>query len=184
MIAALLAAGPSRASEPAIDENWSSLASDPTARRVGDVVTVLVYESSMAVNSANSNLDKSSSLRGQIQAGMDFNKSLSLSGGSGSDNTGTTARSGRMVAQISAVVEEVLANGDLRISGSQILNINGEKTSIRVKGRVRRADIASDNSVLSSRLAEAMIDYDGQGFVSRSAQPGIITRIFSWLGIP
>jgi flagellar L-ring protein precursor FlgH len=174
----------SRATDLAVNEGWSSLASDRTANRVGDVLTVLVYENSTAVNSANSNLDKSSSVRGQISAGTGFVKSASLSGGSASDNSGTTTRSGQMMAQITAVVEEVLPNGDLRIAGSQVLNVNGEKTSIRIKGRVRRADVSSENSVLSSRLADAMIDYDGQGFVSRSAQPGLITRIFNWLGIP
>lgn len=166
------------------DESWSSLASDRAAARVGDVVTVLVYEASTASNSANSNLDKNTSLHGQIQAGTQFSESAALGGGSSSGNSGTTTRSGRMVAQISAVVEEVLPNGDLRITGSQVLNINGERTSIRVRGRVRRSDISSDNSVLSSRLADATIDYDGQGFVSRSAQPGIVARIFNWLGLP
>jgi flagellar L-ring protein precursor FlgH len=89
-----------------------------------------------------------------------------------------------MVAQISAVVEEVLSNGDLRVSGGQELNINGDRTFIRVKGRVRAADVAASNVVLSSRLAEATIDYDGLGFVSRSAAPGLVARAFAWLGIP
>jgi flagellar L-ring protein FlgH len=180
----IFAGSPTFAAGPPQDDSWSFLASDRSARKVGDVLTVVVYENSTAVNSANSDLEKSSSFGGRIQAGTSFDKSASLNLGDGSENSGTTSRSGRMVAQITAVVDEVLPNGDLRITGSQDLNINGERTNIRIKGRVRTADISSDNSVLSSRLADATIDYDGQGFVSRSAKPGILTQIFNWLGIP
>jgi len=89
-----------------------------------------------------------------------------------------------MVAQISAVVDEVLPNGDLRVSGAQELNINRERTFIRVKGRIRAVDVTASNIVLSNRLADATIDYDGSGFLSKSAAPGLVARIFSWLGIP
>jgi flagellar L-ring protein precursor FlgH len=48
---------------------------------------------------------------------------------------------------------------------------------------VRSADIRADNTILSNRIADAQIDYDGRGFVSRSAKPGLINRIFSFLGL-
>jgi len=79
-------------------------------------------------------------------------------------------------------VDGILPNGDLHVSGAQELNINGDKTNIRIKGRVRLADIAN-NAVLSNRLADATIDYDGSGFVSSSARPGLLTRIINWLGL-
>src|SRR5690606_30946312 len=96
---------------------------------------------------------------------------------------GRRDRSGKIIAQIGVVVDEVLPNGDLHVSGEQILNIDGDRTRIQLKGRVRRADIASNNTVLSSRLADVLIDYDGRGFVTRGAGPGILTRIFSFLGL-
>jgi flagellar L-ring protein FlgH len=175
---------PGMADDLVVNSGWSSLATDRNAHRIGDILTIVVYENATASNSANSNVAKTSAIHGQVQADASFNHSASVGAGSTSDNTGTTTRSGQMVAQISAVVEEVLPNGDLKVSGSQILNINGERTNIRVRGRVRDADIAADNTVLSSRLADATIDYDGQGFVSRSSRPGIITTIFNWLEIP
>jgi hypothetical protein len=70
---------------------------------------------------------------------------------------------------VTTLVDQVFPNGDLHVSGTQTLNLNGEKTDIRIQGRVRVADISADNSVLSSRLAEAKIDYTGSGFVTRSA---------------
>jgi flagellar L-ring protein precursor FlgH len=162
---------------------WSALATDRNASRVGDTLTILIYESATATNSASNNSDRSSHFGGQISADTVFNHGGNLSLNSGSDNTGSTDRSGGMVAQISAVVDGVLPNGDLHITGAQALNINGEKTNIKVAGRVRRADISPSNTVLSSRLADAAIDYDGSGFVSRSSQPGLLTRVFNWLGI-
>ena len=163
--------------------SWPALAADNKAFAIGDVLTIVVYESASATNSASNNLKKNSQLFGGIRAGSSFDESAGLDLRNSSDNVGSTGRSGRMVAQISATVEERLANGDLRIVGSQILNINGERTTIRVKGRVRPVDISAGNAVLSSRLADATIDYDGTGFVSRSARPGIVTRIFNWLGL-
>lgn len=179
----LVLAAPANASDLFVPGNWPSLAADRRAAQQGDILTIVVYENASASNAANSSSKKSSKLDGRISAGSSFNEGAGLSIGGGSDNQGATGRSGRMVAQISAIVENVLPNGDLQVAGSQLLNINGERTVIRVKGRVRSADISASNAVLSSRLADAAIDYDGSGFVSRSARPGIVSRIFNWLGL-
>jgi flagellar L-ring protein FlgH len=163
-------------------DNWSAMASDRNAYQTGDILTVIVYENASAIDTASSSSQKSSNLSGQMAADSNFNHSGKLGLQSNSGDSGTTGRSGGMVAQISVTVDDVLPNGDLRVSGAQELNINGDKTNIRIKGRVRLADI-SNNAVLSSRLADAMIDYDGTGFVSSSARPGILTRIINWLGL-
>jgi flagellar L-ring protein precursor FlgH len=106
-----------------------------------------------------------------------------LNFGGGFTGRGEMRRSERLVAQLSVAIEEVLPNGDYRIVGRQQLNVNGESTVIGVRGRIRPSDIASDNSILSSRIADAQIDYDGKGFVSRGAKPGLITRLFNLLGL-
>lgn len=163
-------------------DSFAALASDQTARAVGDLVTIVVFENASASNSATTNTKKNSSISGRITAsGLDEGGSLGFGGSS--DNAGSIGRSGKMVAQISATVEEVLPNGDLRISGEQELDIGGERSHIRVKGRVRRADISASNAILSSRLADARIEYNGKGFASRGARPGVVTRIFNWLGL-
>lgn len=183
-LALVLVAPLARAADIYGQSSWASLASDRSAHGVGDTVTVVVDENSNASDTATSNLTKSTSLQGQIAGGPHFNEAGSLGLSDGSDNSGTTQRSGTMIAQVTATVDQVFPNGDLHVNGAQTLNLNGEKTTIRVQGRVRLADIASDNSVLSGRLADAKIDYDGAGFVSASAQPGIITRALNWLGLP
>jgi flagellar L-ring protein FlgH len=172
--------------------NWPALASDRNAHKVGDVLTILVYESATAIDSANTGQTRSTNLGGHVTAGSTlgtttggtpFDQSASLAVNNDADNSATTGRSGGMIAQITATVDEVLPSGDLRISGAQVLDINGDKTNIKIKGRVRQADISALNTVVSSRLADATIDYDGAGFVARGAKTGILTNIFNWLGI-
>jgi flagellar L-ring protein precursor FlgH len=168
--------------------NWSSLASDRVARNVGDVLTVVVYENSTATDSAESTVAKSSSFQGAITAGNPntpgVSEAASLGLGHSSDNAGTTTRTGTMVGQISVTVDALLPNGDIHISGAQVININGERTRIAVKGRVRLADVSASNVIISTSLADATIDYDGAGLVSESSKAGILTRALNWLGIP
>lgn len=176
--------GPAAASNLYKDGVWAALASDRPAARVGDSLTVIIDETSTATNSARNGARKQSHFGGQVAGGSSFNTSGSLEMGSGFEGSGQTERVHKMIAQISVVVDEVLSNGDLHVTGAQALKINGEHTNIRIKGRVRPADIASDNSVLSTRLADATIDYDGTGFIDSNDRPGIVTRALSWLGLP
>ncbi len=189
MLACLLG-GQAQATDLAARGNWSSLAADRTAHGVGDVLTVVIYENSSATNTAENSASRSNAFQGAFSAGNPsvgtggVNAAANFGFGRTADNAGATARAGQMVAQISVTVDGVLPNGDLHVSGTQALKINGEKTNIRLQGRVRPADITVSNAVLSSSLADASIDYDGQGFVSSSSQPGLITRLFNWLDLP
>jgi flagellar L-ring protein precursor FlgH len=186
LLALLAAPSPARADDLYRRDNWAALASDRRAHDIGDILTVIVIENATAANSAQTGTRRDSRLSGDISAGhpgSGINESASLGLGGSFGGNGQTTRSGRMVAQISVRVDAVLPNGDLVISGGQTLNISGERTNIRLRGRVRTADISADNTIFSARIAEAAIDYDGNGFVSRSARPGLVQRIFGFLGL-
>jgi flagellar L-ring protein precursor FlgH len=73
--------------------------------------------------------------------------------------------------------------GDLLVSGRQSLKINGEEQRIVLSGLVRKVDIADDNTVLSSRIADARIEFDGRGFVANQSKPGWLARFFTLLGL-
>lgn len=169
--------------------NWPALAADRKASRVGDLVTIQVLANSSASNTVSQSGRKGTSASGSISASKGsaanntFDRSFSMGSDRSYEGLGTNARANRMAAQLSATVTEVLPNGDLIISGWQALDISGEKTNIKVTGRIRSEDINAENAVLSSRLADARIEYNGRGFASRSAKPGIVTRIFSFLGL-
>ena len=182
-VTALVGSLPARSVDLYRHDAWAALATDRVAQATGDSLTVLVFENASASNSAQSGSSKKTGVKAQARVGTAFNQSGELSLDGSFTGSGTTARAGKMVAQISVVVDHVLPNGDLHVSGQQLIKINGERTNIKLQGRVRRADIANDNSVLSSRLADALIDYDGTGFVSKGARPGIVARIFSFLGL-
>lgn len=161
---------------------WAAMSTDRRAGATGDALTVVIYQQAEAVNSAQNSSRRSSSIGGGLSAGS-FDERADLEFGGSYSGRGEVRRSERLVTQMTVVVQSVLPNGDLVVLGEQWMRINGERTRIAVRGRVRTADISSDNRILSSRIAEAQIDYDGRGFVSRSARPGLINRIFSFLGL-
>jgi flagellar L-ring protein precursor FlgH len=183
IVATLSALQPAHANDLFVHGGFSGLASDQRAQARGDILTIVIYENASASNKASTGSSKKTSLAGTINAGSSLNETGQLGLSGGTDNTGSTGRSGQMVAQISVTVDEVLPNGDLHVAGEQTLKINGELTHIRIRGRVRPSDISSYNAVVSSRLADAAIDYDGSGFVTRSSKPGIISRLFNFLGL-
>lgn len=163
--------------------NWPALASDRKASQVGDIITLLVVENNQASNSVTKGSRKRNSLDIGVESTLDFEESASGTMGGSYEGQGTNGRTDKMVARLSVRVIEVMPNGDMRVSGMQRLKINGESTTINISGRVRPNDIAADNSILSWRLADAVIDYDGKGFASRSAKPGILGKVFNWLGL-
>jgi flagellar L-ring protein precursor FlgH len=88
-----------------------------------------------------------------------------------------------VLAQVSVRVVGMASNGDLLVAGEQELLINSDRQHIRIEGRVRRVDIAADNTVQSNRLADARISYLGDGDLAQHQRPGLLARIFLWLGL-
>jgi flagellar L-ring protein precursor FlgH len=182
MIGGLLLSQQAMADDLYKPSSWSAMSADRKAMQVGDALTVVVYQTAESTNSAKSDSTRSTTLAGGIVAGP-VNESGNLHVGGGYSGGGEVQRSERFVTQITVIVDQVLPNGDLHVTGREQMHVNGETSNIGVRGRVRAADITSDNQVLSSRVADAQIDYDGRGFVSRSSKPGIINRVFRFLGL-
>lgn len=163
--------------------NWNNIASDRKASAVGDILTVVIYQNAEARNAERNVTSKRSDLDASAgSSGMETDFG-SLSMGSRFDGRGEIQRSDSLVAQMSVSILDVLPNGEYIIGGKQEILVNGEKTVIEVRGRIREEDIAEDNRVLSTRIADAEINYNGFGFVSRNARPGILTYIFNFLGL-
>ena len=177
-----LAAGAAQAENLYRPSTWPALSSDRRAAAVGDALTVIVFQAAEASNSAHNDSARSTDFSGGLNAGS-IDERIEFDFGGSYSGRGQVRRSERLVAQLTVTVEEVLPNGDFIVFGEQWMHVNGEHTRIGVRGRVRQADISSENSVVSSRIADAQIDFNGRGFVSRSARPGLINRIFSFLGL-
>ncbi|MGQ7829969.1 flagellar basal body L-ring protein FlgH [Altererythrobacter sp. Z27] len=162
--------------------SWAGVAADIKARQVGDLLTIVINEAASATNRIGTRSSKGTTFGGGARVGG-VDESLNFGFDSSYRGGGETERSDRFAASITAVVTQVFPNGELMVEGEQFLLVNGERRNIRLRGRVRHVDISPENMVLSNRLAGAEIQYDGKGFVSKSAEPGLINRIFSFLGI-
>jgi flagellar L-ring protein precursor FlgH len=170
------------------EASYRPLVAEDKARRIGDVLTVVVQESSSASSTADLRGQRSVAASAQLQlTGIPDRgngpHAVTASTANDSSGAGRTQRSGRLLAQLSVRVLEVLANGDLLVSGQQSLKINGEEQLITLSGIVRPRDIADGNSVLSSRLASARIEFDGEGFVTDQSKPGLLARLLNLLGL-
>lgn len=163
---------------------YRPLVAETKAAHVGDVLTVIVQEAASATSSADLHAERNFAISGSAATSMSAQpRSASASYDTQSDGTGRTQRSGRLLAQISVRVTDVTENGDLIVSGQQRLQINREVQLITLKGIVRPRDIGENNTVLSSRIANADIKFDGNGFVARQSRPGWIAWLLSFLGL-
>lgn len=161
---------------------YRSLTAAAKATRVGDVLTVIVQEAASASSTADLRAQRSFTVSGRAGTSNGETHSGAAGTGSESDGMGRTERSGRLLAQLSVRVTDVKENGDLLVSGRQQLRINGEEQLITLNGLVRPHDISDANTVLSSRIADARIEFAGKGFVSSQSKPGWLARVFNWLG--
>ncbi|KAF0171663.1 MAG: flagellar basal body L-ring protein FlgH [Hyphomonadaceae bacterium] len=187
VLAALVALHPAfsnacRAEDLFGDGRLANLAADPRANRVGDVLVVIVAQTAEARNGADSATARRTGLDGSLRAGG-RTESGSISVGGAFGGRGEVRRSASFDTEVSVAVEEILPNGDFRVAGVQRMNINGERTLIRIRGRVRPADIEAGNRIVSTRIADAEIDYSGDGPVLRAARPGVLQRVASLLGL-
>jgi len=170
------------------DKSYVGLVGDPRAARVGQALTILVYEQATAATSADRETSESVGFSREFDevTGKDGKRNTDAFGEwSGeartrSEGGGTISRSGRLVASVSVTIMEVDPTGQLRVAGEQMIEFNEETQFIKIEGRVRPEDISADNTVISTRLADAQISYVGHGLLGRQQKPGLITRILGW----
>ncbi|MEW8149579.1 MAG: flagellar basal body L-ring protein FlgH [Candidatus Thiodiazotropha endolucinida] len=162
------------------ETTYQPLITDHRARNIGQLLTVLIYESASSSTSADS--DTNNSLDVSINTGYDDTlHDATLGIGNDSSGGGTINRTGRLMASVSVTIEKILDNGEMVVKGEQSIEFNNENQFIHVEGRVRPEDISAENTVLSTRLADAKIRYVGEGLLGRSQEPGLITKFFNWV---
>ena len=159
-----------------------SLTSDARAFRVGDVVTVLLQETTQASKKAGTSFSKGSSASvTPISAlGKTFGRSgLDVSADRSFNGDATSTQQNALSGAITVLVQEVLPNGLLRVAGEKRLQLNQGEEYVRIKGYLRAADIDNENQVSSLRVANARIAYSGQGTLADANKPGWLTRFFT-----
>ncbi|MDQ1816157.1 flagellar basal body L-ring protein FlgH [Massilia scottii] len=157
------------------------LTSDSRAFRTGDVVTVILQETTQASKRAGTSISKESSVgvTPPILLGKTFPKAgIDLSAERGFEGDATSTQQNALSGALTVIVQEVLPNGLLRVAGEKSLTLNQGEEFVRLKGFLRAADIDADNQVSSLRVANAQISYSGRGALANANEPGWLTRFF------
>ncbi len=160
---------------------------DAKASHVGDIVTVRVVENASGSKAAGTSTDRTSTIGtstasffgtpsntlGNLGASADFSNSF--------EGDGSTSRSGNLTADVTAIVTAVYPNGNMLIEGEREVLINNEKEYLAVSGIIRPEDVQQGNTVISTVIADAKIEYSGSGVVSDKQRPGWFVRILDFI---
>jgi flagellar L-ring protein FlgH len=164
-----------------------ALFENPAARHVGDIVTIVLNESTAAQKSSSTNTNKATT---QTLPGMTLlGKALTVHGVPIMSNNiadsskfageGDSAQSNSLQGFITVTVQKVLPNGNLFVKGEKNIAINQGSEYVRVSGVIRPIDLAPDNSIASSKVANAKIAYGGKGALADANAQGWLSRFFN-----
>jgi flagellar L-ring protein precursor FlgH len=174
------------------EDRSRGLFADFRASMTGDLVTIRVDENPRAIGDAATSMDRESGfefgvggmfgLMAALQSAypeLDPSRLLSIMSSTRFDGQGNTRRASNIQADIAVRVRRVLPNGDLFVEGTKVLMVNEEELHIYVSGVIRPQDIAPDNSVPSSRIADAEIEFTGRGDLTQNQRPGWLQQLLS-----
>jgi flagellar L-ring protein precursor FlgH len=169
---------------------------DLRAMRVGDILTIKIVENHKGSKSAETSAERDSTIHNSltggafgyigipgIRLGAEATRGLGIDASAANKfgGKGATNRQGTLTGTISVIVTEVLPNGDLRMEGRREVTVNSEKQLMTIGGIVRRVDVDTKNTVLSSSIADAKIVYSGLGVVDDVQRPGWLVRVLDWV---
>ncbi len=168
---------------------------DLRARNVGDTLTVIISEKTSAIKEATTSTSRSSSndialkkflglplnfgMRDFLGQGQPFSPEIQSDYESEFEGSGKTKRSGELSATITVRVVDVLPNGNLVVEGKKDTIVNNEHQYIILSGIVRPDDISEDNTVVSTYVADARIEYSGKGDIAMEQRPGWMRRVLN-----
>jgi flagellar L-ring protein precursor FlgH len=168
----------------------SMLFTDARALRMNDLVVIKIEEVADARRSTNTDIDRTSASSADITAFLgalakvNGGKDQIKIGGSSNasfNSEGKTGRSEYLTATVPAVVRKVLPNGNLFIEGHRVILVNAEEQHFYISGVVRPIDIDQENSVKSSMVADAEIEFVGRGVLTDNQKQGWLSRFLGWV---
>lgn len=157
---------------------------DRKARFVGDTITINIVENTSASTKSNSKAERSGSIAAATPTiagvpGKSF-QGLSLEASSSNtfDGKGEAAANNVFTGTITATVIEVLPNGNLLVSGEKQVAIAQGQEYIRISGVINPSFVSASNTISSSRIADARIEYKESGYISEAQAMGWLARFF------
>lgn len=160
----------------------SNLYGDRRAHGVGDIITIIISETSTATRSGSTANSKSAS--GNANAGtgpLTFIPPTSYGTSDSTKTSGNITNTNRVTGTITVTVTEVLPNGNMLVNGTQTIKQNGEEQKITVNGTIRPEDITPNNTINSNYVANASIKIDGKGAIANKQRQGILSQIWDFV---
>jgi flagellar L-ring protein precursor FlgH len=164
---------------------YSDIAADVRARRIDDMVTIVVNEQASAVSTGATKTQRQSSASsaitsaaGPLNAAGALANLFNSNGNTQLNGQGTTSRQTTLTATLTARVTDVLPNGYLVVEGSKTVLVNSENQIVTLRGVVRPADLSVANFVLSNNVAQMELKINGRGVVNDAIRrPNLLYRI-------
>lgn len=169
----------------------NNLYGDRKAFRVGDIITITLNEKTQASKKANSDISKDSKTKLGLTSmfggglttdnpvgGGDLSLSAEYGGSRDAKGDSQAGQSNSLTGSVTVTVAEVMPNGILSVRGEKWMTLNTGNELVRIAGLIRADDIATDNTVSSTRVADARITYSGTGAFADASQPGWFDRFF------
>jgi flagellar L-ring protein precursor FlgH len=174
---------------PTDTQGARSMFADRKASAKGDILTIIVAESAVAQSSQNKSSNRESSLEDAVSRFL-FPKlgahkgempGLSVAGKSSNSGGGDVSNTQTLSSRAAVTVTDVLPNGNLVIEGVRVVSFSGETQYVVLRGIVRRDDIARDNSVVSTNIADARVEFHSEGSLTDAQKRGWLARIYERL---
>ena len=159
-----------------------SIFADRKATQVGDILTIVISEST--TTSASKSMQNGKSGSTSLSAGVgifDFLKAASASGTDSFKASGSASDTNTVSGRVTVTVTDVQPNGNMTIEGTQSIWQNRDEHKITFRGVCRMDDVTADNTIPSTKIADATVRFDGKGPLNAKQRQGILTQIFNIL---
>jgi flagellar L-ring protein precursor FlgH len=165
-----------------VENGAMNLFADHKARNVGDILTIVISETTKTSTTKSNSNSKSGSQ--SLSAGVGIFTFLNAASASGSDSfkaSGAASANNSVSGNVSVTVKEVQPNGNMVVEGTQSIWQNKDEHKITLNGIVRRDDVTSSNTVSSTLVANATLKFDGKGPLNAKQRQGILTQVLNIL---
>ncbi len=159
-----------------------SIFADHKAHNVGDILTIVISESTTTSATRSHSNSKSGSVSLNAGVGIfDFLKAASAGGSDTQKMSGAQASTDSVHGNVTVTVVDVQPNGNMTVEGTQSIWKNKEEHRITFRGVCRQDDVTSLNTIPSTKIADATVRFDGKGPLNAKQRQGILTQIFNIL---
>jgi len=167
-----------------LNSSFINLTADRRPSKVGDVLSVIIVENIRASHQDQKQLSKTSDVKGSFSTnifGLNPNYKLDENGSTNSKGAGSIEASSSFTGNLTAVIEEILPDGNFKIKATQKINIDGEEKKVILNGIVHPFDIKPGNIVYSYNIYNLDISYESKGSIKSVKKRGLLNFLLGWL---